>query len=135
MHPACPNTAPRAAWPRIGGLLTMYALGISGAAGCGRHPSSEAELGGTTATRLEESSRYGDDCVSGLLHVTATEAFLEFQGRRLRVVGAPPVTAVGLEPLLAQTALELRQLAGKRVRARGDLQGDILWAAKVSRLE
>jgi hypothetical protein len=79
-------------------LLIVVALS-GGAAGCGSHRSGATEQ--PLATRVEESSRYGEDRVIGVLHVSATEAYLEHADRRLRMVGAPPMTAVSLEALLA----------------------------------
>jgi hypothetical protein len=89
----------------------------------------------TAPTQVEESSRYGDDRVVGLLQVTAKAAYFEYGSGRIVLVGAPPVTAVGAEALMIRTAEDLRHLAGRRVRARGDLQGDVLWGAEVTPTE
>jgi len=80
---------------------------------------------------VAESSRHGQDRVTGVLHVSSREAYFADGDRRLRVVSAAPMTAVGIERLLAQTATNLRNLSGKRVRAEGDLQGDLLWRARI----
>jgi hypothetical protein len=113
-------------------LLVCFFCG-SGAIACS--PSNGERGLSTTATRVEATPGYGGDRVTGLLHVTTAEAFLDYGSRRIRVVSAAPVTAVALEALLARTADEVRRLDGDRVRALGDLQGDILWGAQVMPLK
>jgi hypothetical protein len=126
------ESAARLLRTRIGALIRC-AVCVGGLACWGQ--GSDDVPGSTIATRVEESTRYGEDRVTGLLHVTDTEAYIESGPRRLGLVSAAPITAVGLEALLAQTAAELRPRAGARVRARGDLQGDVLWDAQVTRLD
>jgi hypothetical protein len=36
---------------------------------------------------------------------------------------------------MTRTARDLQHLTGKPVRAQGDLQGDILWEARITQLE
>jgi hypothetical protein len=116
------------------GLLLMSAVVGGAVTGCARRPSSEASRV-TTPTQVEESSRYGDDRVIGLLHVTTSEAYFEYNGRRIVLVAASPMTAVSPQALMTRTPGDLQHLSNKRVRAQGDLQGDILWGAQVTPLE
>ena len=67
------------------------------------------------------------DEVTGVLEITADEATIA--GTPLIYV--PPQTGVDVEPLLAQTADNLRSLDGQEVRATGQFQGGILWGAQV----
>lgn len=101
---------------------------------CRSRPGNETGYA-TKGTRLEESSRYGDDRAVGLLHVTAREAYLNYSGRRILLIAAPPMTAVSPKELLFRTAGDLQHLSGKQVRAQGDLQGSILWGTRVTLLE
>jgi hypothetical protein len=70
--------------------------------------------------------------IVGVLTVTSTEAYIEHQGRRISLVEAPPQTAASHTALMAQSAAAFRSLDGTRVRARGSLQGSILWDAEVT---
>lgn len=79
-----------------------------------------------------ESDRYGEDEIAGVLHVSASDAYFEAAGRRITVIQASPVVASGTERLKAEAAQSLRAVAGRRVRARGDLQGSILWDATIA---
>jgi hypothetical protein len=119
-------------WPRMYvGALVLFAVGGGAVTACDR-PSDSV---GTTTTKLEEASRYGADRVTGLLHVTSDAAYFDYRGRRIRLVSAAPMTAVGTQALLKRTAEDLRHLDGKLARAQGDLQGDILWGAQLTSSE
>jgi hypothetical protein len=80
--------------------------------------------------RIEESDAFAADRVRGVVHVTRTEARLEADGRRVRLVEAAPQTARSLEALLLEAAAAFRGLDGRRVALRGELQGDVLWLAQ-----
>jgi hypothetical protein len=80
--------------------------------------------------RIEESEAFGADRVRGVVRQTPTDARLEGDGRRVRLVQAAPQTARSLESLLAETAAALRGLDGRRVAFTGELQGDVLWLAE-----
>jgi hypothetical protein len=82
---------------------------------------------------IREAAEYGEDEIAGVLHVADGEAYFEEGGRRIRLIQAPPQTAQGTETLLARTAQELEPLSSAHVLARGDLQGEILWEARVER--
>ncbi|MGH7563079.1 MAG: hypothetical protein ACREK5_01465 [Gemmatimonadota bacterium] len=69
------------------------------------------------------------DELIGTLEVTGSEASID--GNRL--VFVPPQTGVDLDDLLAQTADNVRPMAGLRVRATGQLQEGILWNAVVEK--
>lgn len=122
-------------WPRMHfGLLLMSAVVGGAVTACARRPAGEGWRA-TTATQVEESDHYGDDVVVGRLQVTAREAYLEHCGRRILVVSAPPMTAVDSRALMIRTAGELGHFNGKRIRAQGELQGDILWGAQITLLD
>ncbi|MGH7558308.1 MAG: hypothetical protein ACREMD_11145 [Gemmatimonadota bacterium] len=70
------------------------------------------------------------DELTGVLRVTEDEASIEANGR-VRLIFVPPQTGVDVDELLAQTAANVRMLDGQRVHATGELQGDILWNARV----
>ena len=114
----------RLMWGVVGGAVTS----------CAPHPVSD-ERSAPVATQVAESSRYGGDRVVGILHVTTREGYFDYGRRRIHLIGAPPMTAVGLKELMIRTAADLQPLTGKRVRAQGDLQGDILWEAHVTTCE
>lgn len=112
---------------RASPLVLALALG---AAACG-HPGGGADGG----LRPSRPSAEGPDQVIGVLHVTATEAYIERGAHRLRLIEEPPQTAMTVEELLARTAESLRRFDGTRVRATGSLQGTILWSARVELAE
>jgi hypothetical protein len=91
--------------------------------------------GGGTALRIDEGTGYATDQVTGVLHVTAAEAYFEDGSKRISLIQDPPMTAVGHEELMARTALALRELDGQPVRARGELQVAMLWEARVEKVE
>lgn len=70
------------------------------------------------------------DELTGILRVTEDEAYIEADGR-IRLIFVPPQTGVDIDELLAQTAENVGMLDGQRVHATGELQGDILWSARV----
>jgi hypothetical protein len=74
------------------------------------------------------------DEMEGVLHLTVDEAWISGRGGRIRLIQVPPQTAVDVEPLLAQTAATLVDLAEKRVRVTGYLESNILWSAQVEEL-
>jgi len=114
-------------------LLVVVTCGGAGAA-CGPR-SRGADGPAEVATQVAESSRYGQDRVTGILQVSPAEAYFDGEAGKIRIVSAAPVTAVGVELLLAQTARSVQDLAGKRVRAEGDLQGTLLWEARLTSAE
>lgn len=69
----------------------------------------------------------GFDELTGILEVRADEASIG----GVRLIYVPPQTGVDLDPLLAQTADNVRSLDGQEVHATGQLQGGILWGARV----
>ncbi|HZD05138.1 MAG TPA: hypothetical protein VE173_09470 [Longimicrobiales bacterium] len=71
------------------------------------------------------------DELEGVLEVTAAAASIE--GTQL--VFVPEQSGVDVRGLLAQTADNVRALAGQYVRATGQLSGGILWNAVVQRAE
>ncbi len=75
------------------------------------------------------------DEMEGVLHLTVDEAWISGRGGRIRLIQVPPQTAVDVEPLLAQTAATLVDLAEKRVRVTGYLESNILWSAQVEELD
>ncbi len=83
-------------------------------------------------TQVEQSPRYGNDRITGILHVTDAEAYFDYRDGRIVLVSAAPMTAVAAETLVMQTAGHLQGMNASRVRAQGDLQGNILWGALVS---
>jgi hypothetical protein len=70
--------------------------------------------------------------LTGVLQVAGGEATLDGGVRLIRV---PPQSGVALGPLLARTAADLAPLAGQKVRATGELDGDILWSAILEPVE
>jgi hypothetical protein len=70
--------------------------------------------------------------MTGILQVTGNEASLDGGVRLIRV---PPQTGVALGPLLARAAADLAPLAGQKVRATGELDGDVLWSAILEPVE
>lgn len=74
------------------------------------------------------------DELTGVLRVTEDEAVIEAD-RRIRLIFVPPQTGVDIDELLAQTAANVAMLDGQRVHATGELQGDILWSARVEEEE
>jgi hypothetical protein len=97
----------------------------------GRNGGAEATAT-EPAFRVAESTRYGEDEIFGMLHVSTSAAYFEGGGRRISLIQASPVVAVDTEMLKSQTAQALRVVSGKHVRARGELQGSILWDATVA---
>lgn len=73
----------------------------------------------------------GHQEIVGTLDVTEKEAAVVNAGERVLLVADPPQTALGLDTMLAKTAAALRHLHGRRVRARGDRQGRVLWRVQV----
>lgn len=73
----------------------------------------------------------GFDEVTGVLEVSEDEARIG----EVRLVYVPPQRGVDLDPLLAQTADNVRSLAGLEVVATGELRGGILWGARVAPAE
>lgn len=71
------------------------------------------------------------DELTGILEVTRSEASIE----GVRLIYVPPQTRVAVDPLLAQTADNVRMMNGLRVRATGQLRGDILWGSVVEKAE
>ncbi len=100
------------------------------------HPRDKS---GSTATentiRVTESAQYAGDEIVGVLSVTTSAAYFEGGTRRISLIQVSPVVAVDAETLKAQAAQALRMFSGKHVRARGDLQGSILWDATVTSLD
>ncbi|MGH7542598.1 MAG: hypothetical protein ACREK7_01540 [Gemmatimonadota bacterium] len=70
--------------------------------------------------------------MTGVVQVAGGEATLDGGIRLIRV---PPQTGVALGPLLARAAAEFAPLAGQKVRATGELDGDILWSAILESIE
>jgi hypothetical protein len=69
--------------------------------------------------------------MTGVLQVAGGEASLG----GVRLIGVPPQTGVSLGPLLARAAADFAPLAGQRVRATGELDGDVLWSAILEPVE
>lgn len=53
----------------------------------------------------------------------------------VRLIRVPPQSGVALGPLLARAAADFAGLAGQKVRATGELDGDILWSAMLEPVE
>lgn len=53
----------------------------------------------------------------------------------VRLIRVPPQTGVSLGPLLARAAADFAGLAGQKVRATGELDGDVLWSAMLEPVE
>jgi hypothetical protein len=87
--------------------------------------------GGTAARQAEVSSREGDEIV-GVLHVSDHEAYVDHYGTRVRLIEAPPQTALSHTTLMTETAIHLKASNQERVQVRGNRQGSILWAAVVT---
>jgi len=91
---------------------------------------------GSTATesaiRVMESAQYAEDEIVGVLYVTTSAAYFEGGTRRISLIQTSPVVAADAETLKAQAAQALRLFSDRHVRARGDLQGSILWDATVT---
>lgn len=107
---------------------------VSSGVNAGPLPSPTTEPSATASSniaRVTQSQRYGEDEIIGVLQVTPAAAYYQVGETRISLVQAPPVTGIGTSALTAETARGLRRLAGKRVRALGDLQGTILWEARV----
>lgn len=95
----------------------MRRAGICGALGCMALVAlAPAALGQTPYDEL-----------TGVLEVTGDEATIE----GVRLIYVPPQTGVDLDPLLAQTADNVRTMSGLEVHVTGELRGDILWGARV----
>ncbi len=91
--------------------------------GCAAHDPPKPPVPGTAPDGRQE--------IVGTLDVTAKEAAVVDGGERVLLVAYPPQTALGFDTMLAKTAEALRHLQGRRVRARGDRQGRVLWSAEV----
>ena len=102
-------------------VAAILVLGLTVKGAC-REPAG-------SGVRLTESARYGEDEIVGVLQVSGSDAYFQAGGRRISLIHASPFVAVGPELLKAQAAESLRWVSGKKVRARGDLQGSILWEA------
>ncbi len=74
------------------------------------------------------------DELTGVLRVSEDEAVIEADAP-VRLIFVPPQTGVDIDELLAQTAANVAMLDGQRVHATGELQGDILWSARVEEEE
>ena len=86
---------------------------------------------GSATLRITESQEHGQDEIVGVLHVTPSEAYFEDGGTRIPLIGGSMVMSMGAREMTARTAQALRDLAGQRVVARGELQGSVLWEAQV----
>ena len=71
------------------------------------------------------------DELSGVLEVTADEATIE----GIQLIYVAPQTGVDLDPLLAQTADNLRSMDGQKVHATGEFREGILWGVRVEPVE
>jgi hypothetical protein len=112
-------------------------LGMVGGSACQQRQAAGRSGGADSIAtdpgfRVAESSRYGEDEIVGTLYVSTSAAYFEGGGRRISLIRASPVVAVDAVMLKAQAAQVFRSLSGKHVRARGDLQGSILWDATVT---
>lgn len=70
--------------------------------------------------------------MTGVLQVAGGEATLDGAVRLIRL---PPQTGIALGPLLARAAADFAPLAGQKVRATGELDGDVLWSAILEPIE
>jgi hypothetical protein len=70
--------------------------------------------------------------LTGTLQVGAGTASIDGGVRLIRV---PPQTGVALGPLLARAAADFAGMAGQKVRATGELDGDVLWSAMLEPVE
>lgn len=100
-------------------VLALFCLADTA---CERRPETESR-----ARDLQRRSE-----IVGVLRASSTEAYIEHEGMRIGLIEAPPQTAASLTALMAQSAAAFRSVDGSRVRARGSLQGSILWDAKVT---
>lgn len=91
--------------------------------GCAVHDSPKPPGPGVAPDGRQE--------IVGTLDVTGKEAAVVDAGQRVLLVADPPQTALGLDTMLAKTAGALRHFHGRRVRARGDRQGRVLWSVEV----
>ena len=111
----------------------------------GQRVTATGELRGDVLWRAEVRTAEADDApppitgqgpelteMTGVLQVSGSAATLDGGVRLIRV---PPQTGVSLGPLLAQTAAEVAPLAGSKVRATGQLEGNILWSAILEPLD
>lgn len=105
---------------RVSACAFLSALALSG---CARHDLPKPPAPAT--------ARDGRQEIVGTLDVTAKEAAVADVGERVLLVADPPQTALGFDAMLAKTAGALRHLHGRRVRARGDRQGRVLWNVEV----
>lgn len=112
----------------------------------GQSVTATGELRGDVLWRAEVRTAEADDAPSpiatgpgpelaemtGVLRVSGSVATLDGGVRLIRL---PPQTGVSLGSLLARTAAEVAPLAGQKVRATGQLEGDVLWSAVLEPIE
>jgi hypothetical protein len=114
-------------------LRAATTFGIAALCGMGscRPTNDEESKEGETSVQIVESTVFGKDSVVGRLHVTDSAAYFQSGAKRIRLIQAAPMVAMGSEALMADAARALRPLVGRLVWARGELNGDIMWRVEV----